>query len=134
MRAADAQRWVSSLNTVSYIWVAIVISYFPVLFASFFLFDQIVRVEYFDHRSAWEADGQPHGFFWVPQEVTFARGLLVRFGSSLAQRRTWRSWLFSTPGWIKRDRHTLYLLYWLRGLIFGWLILFVSFLLVLVFR
>ena len=118
---------------MSYIWVVIVVSYFPVLFVSFFLFDQIVRVEYLDHRSAWEADGQPHGFFWVPQEAAFARGLLVRLGSSFAQRRIWRTWLFSTPGWIKRDRHTRNLLYWWRALIFGWLALFASFLLFLVF-
>jgi len=119
---------------MAYIWVAIVVLYFPVLIGSLLLFDQIVRTEYFHHRSAWEADGQPHGFFWVPRESTFARGLLVRFGSSLAQRLTWRSWLFSTPRWIEHDRHALHLLYWWRALVIGWLSLFVSFLLLLVVR
>ena len=123
-------------NAVAYIWIMLVVLHVPVIFASFFLFDRIVRVEYFDHRSAWEADGQPHGFFWVPRESTFAGGLLVRFGSSMAQRHVWRSWLFSTPAWIRRDRHALHTLYWLRGLLFGWLGLFASFILVLllVFR
>ncbi|HEX3086547.1 MAG TPA: hypothetical protein VHP99_18575 [Pyrinomonadaceae bacterium] len=119
---------------MAYIWVAIVVLHVPVLFASLFLFDRIVRVEYFDHRSAWDADGQPHGFFWVPRECTFAGGLLVRFGSSLAQRHIWRSWLFSTPVWIKRDRQSLNVLYWWRGLNFGWLAFIVSFFLVLVLR
>ncbi|HEY0347659.1 MAG TPA: hypothetical protein VGC60_05840, partial [Pyrinomonadaceae bacterium] len=75
-----------------------------------------------------------HGFFWVPQESTFAGGLLVRFGSSMAQRRTWRSWSLSTPDWIRRDRHALHLLYLWRALHLGWLVLVVSFFLVLVFR
>jgi len=117
---------------VAYIWIAIVVLHFPVVFAFFFLFDRILRVQYFDHRSAWNADGQPHGFFWVPQESTFARGLLVRFGSSMAQRHILRSWLLATPEWIRRDQRALHLLYWWRGLIFGWLALLVSFFLVLV--
>lgn len=116
---------------MAYVWIAIVVLHFPVIFVLFFLFDRILRGQYFDHRSAWDADGQPHGFFWVPQESTFARGF-VRFGSSLAQHRAWRSWLFSTPDWIKRDRQALHRLYWLSGLFFGWLALIASFILVLV--
>ena len=127
-------RWVSFLNTVVYVWIAIVVLHFPVVFALFFLFDRILRVQYFDHRSAWDADGQPHGFFWVPRESTFARGLLVRLGSSIAQRHTWRSWLFSMPGWIKRDAHTRRLLYWWRAVIFGWLAFVAAFFGVLVLR
>ena len=61
---------------MAYLWIAIVVLHFPVVFALFFLFDLIVRAEYSDHRSAWEADGQPHGFFWVPRESTLAGGLL----------------------------------------------------------
>ena len=123
-----------------YIWIGIVITYVPVLFASFFLFDRIVRAEYFEHRAAWDADGQPHGFFWVPWESTYTRGSflvrfgIVRLGSALAHRRAYRRWLLSTPDWIKRDRRILRLLYWWRGLLLGWTALVVSFFLVLLFR
>jgi hypothetical protein len=119
---------------MSYIWVAIVASYFPVHFASFFLFDRIVRAEYFDHRSAWETDGQPHGIFWVPQECTLAGGWIIRFGSLVAKHNAWRSWLFSTPGWVRDDGHTRHLFHWWRGLIIGWYAAFVLFLLFLVLR
>jgi hypothetical protein len=102
---------------------------FPVLLASFFIFDQIVRAEYLNHRAVWEADGQPHGVFWVPQECTLAGGWLVRLGSSVAKHHRWRVWLFSTPAWMKRDQHTLHLLYWWRALVIGWHSAFVSFLL-----
>ncbi len=117
---------------MAYIWIAIVVLHFPVIFGLFFLFDRIVRVEYFDHRTAWYADGQPHGFFWLPPESTFARGLLVRFGSSMAQRHIWRAWLLSTPDWIRHDRRALRFLFWWRALILGWFALLVSFFLVLV--
>ena len=126
--------WVSSHKTVSYIWVTIVVLYVPVLFASFFIFDQIVRAEYFNHRAAWEADGQPHGIFWVPQECRLAGGWLIRLGSSVAKHNRWRGWLFSTPAWMKRDQHTLHLLYWWRGLMIGWNSACVVFMLFLIFR
>jgi len=117
---------------MSYIWVLIIASYPPVLLAGLVIFDRIVRAEYFDHRTAWYSDGQPHGIFWVPPECTFAGGWLVRFSSSMANRRLMRVWLFSTPDWMKRDRYALRLLYWWRALIGGWVAAFVFFFLVLI--
>lgn len=127
-------RWDFLFLIVTYLWITIVVLHFPVALVSLVLFDQIVRTEYFDHRSAWEADGQPHGFFWVPSECIFAAGLLVRFGSVVSHRQVWRSWLFSTPGWINRDRRARLILRCWRGVVFGWLALIVSFFLILIFR
>ena len=93
---------------------------FPVLIAAFIVFDRLVRLEYSDHRRAWEADGRPHGFFWVPREVTFAGGWLVSLGSSAARMRKSYVWLFSTPDWVRTDNNARRLLYWLRILVLTW--------------
>jgi|SRR5882724_4735424 len=118
----------------SYIFTAVVISYVPVLFASFFLFDQLIMTEYFDHHRQWEADGKPHGVFWVPKESTFANGLLVRLGSSVASHRRSYLWLFATPKWTKHDRTARRLLSWLRALIFGWHLALAGAVLLVIFR
>lgn len=99
-------------------------SFIPVLLASFFLFDQIVKQEYYHHRKEWLADGQPHGYFWVPHELTFARGWLIRLGSSVALRRLSRNLLFATPDWVRHDRKAHKLLFAWRTLILGWLLAF----------
>jgi hypothetical protein len=119
---------------VSYIWILIIASYPPVLLASFVIFDRIVMAEYFAHRTAWYSDGQPHGIFWVPPECTFAGGWLVRFSSSMANRRIMRLWLFSTPDWMTSDRSALRLLYWWRALVVGWLAALAGFFMVLILR
>jgi hypothetical protein len=102
-----------------YIFTGILLLYVLTIFISFFIFDQLVMAEYFDHRHQWELDGKPNGFFWVPRDATVLGGLVVRFGSSLAGRHNWRVWLWSTPAWMKRDPRVLRLLHWWRGLFIG---------------
>jgi len=98
----------------------IFLALFPVLIAGFIVFDKLVWLEYLSYRSNWEADGKPHGFFWVPPESRFAGGWLVRFGSSAAQRRKSFAWLFSTPEWMREDERALRLVFWLRILVLSW--------------
>ena len=121
----------------SYILIAVIISYLPVLFASYFLFDRLIMKEYFDHHAQWEADGKPCGIFWVPRESTFFEYgslSLVRLGSSVASQRKFYVWLFETPAWMQRDNTARRLLFWSRALLFGWLFAFVGFLLLVIFR
>ncbi len=61
---------------------------------SMVVFDEILQEEYMKFRAAWEIDGRPIGFFWVPKEGKVLSGSMAR--SSLAIR-----WSFSTPGWAK---------------------------------
>lgn len=93
---------------------------FPVLIAGFITFDKLVRLEYSSHRTDWEEDGKPHGFFWVPTESKSAAGWLVNVGSSAASWRTSFAWLFFTPEWVRGDEKALRLIFWLRILVFTW--------------
>jgi hypothetical protein len=91
-----------------------------VLLAAFLMFDQLVRLEYHSYRRNWEADGQPHGFFWVPPEVKRLGGWAVSFRSDFASKRCSYVWLFSTPDWVRRDEKAKQLLNWLRVLVIVW--------------
>jgi len=95
---------------------------FPVLIANFLVFDQLVRLEYENYRMNWEADGMPHGFFWVPEEAKAAGGWVVRFGSSAALQCCTIAWLFSTPEWMRRDEKALRLVFWFRILGLVWIV------------
>jgi len=89
----------------------------PVLFSALFMYDRLFRLEYTSYRRNWEADGQPHGFFWVPSEVKKFGGLLIKGRSSLASRRCAFVWLFSTPHWARSDEEARRLLFWIRLLL-----------------
>jgi len=93
---------------------------FPILIAAFVVFDQLVRLEYSSYRMNWEADGKPHGFFWVPAESKSAGGWMVSFGSSFAFQRCTFGWLFSTPEWMRRDEKARRLVFWFRVLVLMW--------------
>jgi len=68
----------------------------PVLFFSFRIFDQIVSLEYKDHRRDWENDGRPKGFMWKAPECNW-------FTSEWARTGVCFKWLFSTPPWAERS-------------------------------
>jgi len=91
-----------------------------VLLAAFVMFDRLVRLEYQSYRRNWEADGQPHGFFWVPPEVKRLGGWAISFRSDFASKRCSYVWLFSTPDWVKKDEKAKQLLYRLRILVVVW--------------
>ncbi len=92
----------------------------PVLLVAFWTFDQLVRLEYHSYRTNWEADGKPHGFFFVPSEIKTMGGLSVSFKSSFAFHRCVFGWLFSTPEWAKGDAKARRLLFWMRVTVLIW--------------
>jgi hypothetical protein len=85
----------------------------PLLLACFLAFDRVVRRQYASHRSAWESDGRPRGFFWRPAEATVVR-------SYFAQQRLSLTWLFSTPHWARQDPSASRSLKSLRRLVLAW--------------
>jgi len=107
-----------------YLVVITLVPLIGVLLYAFVLFDRLLRVQYEEHRSAWEADGRPAGFFWRAQECDFLKRYLSRARLAFA-------WLFRTPTWIERSsasaamlsRHRFIVLIWNIGI----LIWFVSF-------
>jgi hypothetical protein len=87
--------------------------------SSFMLFDELVRLEYSSHRKHWEADGQPHGFFWWPFECRTRWGT-IKSRSSAASLHCSFWWPLSTPGWMRSDERALRLVFWLRALMLTW--------------
>jgi hypothetical protein len=98
----------------------VLVFHLAVLLGAFIVFDQLVRLEYSQYRKAWDADGRPHRFFWVPSECTSAGGWLVSLRSSNAFRRNMFGWLFVTPSWMLTDTRALKRVYLLRALVFIW--------------
>ena len=91
-----------------------------VLVAALLIFDRLVRLEYQSYRRNWEADGKPHGFFWVPPEVKRWGGWAISLRSDFAFNRCSFVWLFSTPDWVRGDEEAKQLLTWLRILVLVW--------------
>lgn len=102
------------------ITVLAIVFFASVLLAAFVMFDRLVWLEYHSYRSNWEADGRPHGFFWVPSEVKRLGGWAVSMRSDFASKRCSYVWLFSTPDWVRNDQKAKHLLYWLRILAVIW--------------
>ena len=65
--------------------VPIVLVGAPILLYGFTQADRLVRAEYESHRSDWERDGFPAGFFFWPPG---------------ARRGVPFSWLFRAPSWV----------------------------------
>ena len=69
------------------------VAYVVALLYSFVMFDRLLRVEYDEHRDAWEKDGCPRGFFFRPPGSPFWR-------SRLAFYRVGYRWPFRRPSWV----------------------------------
>jgi hypothetical protein len=65
------------------------------------LFDQLVRRQRRFHPEDWERSGRP----WSGRTP----------GGSLAWQKCSLAWLFSTPAWIRNDKHAFRLLRFYRG-------------------
>ena len=78
---------------VVFLTIAFIIAVSAAAYGSW-LFDKLVRWEYENHRSEWERDGKPDGYFWRPAEAT-------RWASDNAKKRLGLAWLFITPQWIE---------------------------------
>jgi hypothetical protein len=96
----------------------------------FWSFDRLVRLEYASYREQWEADGRPHGIFWVPRECMGQS--YVRFGCTRAMNRCSIAWLFKTPEWMRQNGRALHWVWWMRVTtliwyvgVLGWLFLFI---------
>jgi hypothetical protein len=88
--------------------------------AAFIMFDRLVWLEYHSYRRNWEADGQPHGFFWVPPEVKRLGGWALSLRSDFASKRCSYVWLLSTPDWVREDQSAKRLLFGMRLLVVLW--------------
>src|SRR3989442_199246 len=93
-----------------------------VLLPAFLMFDRLVRIEYEDFRGSWEADGKPHGFFWVPNEIRRFHGLLISSGSGIARQRCALSWLVLTPKWVRENRTARRAIFVWRFLVGFWIL------------
>jgi len=89
-----------------------------VLVSSFFTFDKLVRLQYEAHRSYWERDGGPRGFFWwAPGTRKWFR---INLRSEWAFQRTNLRWFFSTPNWMRKDPQAVRLVRRFRLLVLIW--------------
>jgi hypothetical protein len=90
-----------------------VIALIPVLIASLYFLDRLIRYEYHHHREAWERDGRLVGYLFRPREATW-------FRSGFAFHRCAFGWLFYTPEWAHRDSDARILLSRLRWCVLTW--------------
>jgi hypothetical protein len=86
------------------------------VFATCWTFDKLVRLQYASHRTKWEQDGKPRGFFFRPQETRVLGGLFVTRSSWWAFQKCSIHWILSTPEWMRQDRRALQLVIRLRVL------------------
>src|SRR5438067_8896768 len=85
--------------------IAIVIE-FGSVFSGFLLFDSLVRLQYKDYRSSWEADGKPNCYLWRIEGFSWKR----QFHTG----RCFSEWIRHTPAWVTKNSRALKLLSWLR--------------------
>ena len=83
-------------------WIVFLIGWLGALTAAFVIFDLVVRELYSRHRNAWESEGNPHGFFFVPKEAMSPQGF-VTLKDRRARNRQYYVLLFRTPVWAAND-------------------------------
>jgi hypothetical protein len=66
------------------------------LVQSFIVFDKILVAQYRRHRGAWEADGKPSGFRWVPPGAS-------KWSGGFAQTHVLHRWATDIPEWASGD-------------------------------
>ena len=93
-------------------WAAFMLT----VLATCLTFDKLVRLQYASHRTKWEEDGKPRGFFFRPQETRVLGGLFVTRSSSWAFQKCSVLWVLSTPEWMRQDQRALQLVFRLRVL------------------
>lgn len=71
-------------------------------------FDDVLKAMHQDHRDAWEAAGQPLGFFWVPEE----RGDLLK--GIRARKVIFREYMRIMPSWLEGNEPLMLKLFWAR--------------------
>jgi hypothetical protein len=82
-----------------------------ILFYAFYLLDRLIRTEYEQYRSAWEADGKP---------CFFAQFDECNFWSSFVGKRIALVWLFRTPDWIRKSPDLMRILKRFRYAVLIW--------------
>jgi len=63
---------------------------------------RLLRREYTDHRTQWEADGKPRGVIWIPRECKVGSWYVTYASGHAGQLVRWK-WLFKTPEWAGRN-------------------------------
>lgn len=59
----------------------------------------LLRRQYTNFRSAWEADGRPRGIFWIPKEAKVGVWYVSYASGHAGHLARWR-WFFKNPQWI----------------------------------
>jgi hypothetical protein len=72
-------------------------------------FGKLLRIQYLNFRSTWEADGKPRGVLWIPAEARIGRWYVTYASGQSGQLARWR-WLFRTPEWANESEDSLVLL------------------------
>ena len=85
----------------------------PFLMGSFLSFDEIIKIQYSDFKSEWEADGRPSGFSRAPKDIKL-------YQSSDSRIRLNFIWLFKTPDWAKDNKTTKKHFTHLRSFVLCW--------------
>jgi len=91
---------------MKFVILAVITIAFGSGFSVFLLFDSLVRLQYKDYKSSWEADGKPNCYLWRIEGFSWKR----QFHTG----RCFSEWIRHTPGWINENSRALKLLSWLR--------------------